>query len=185
METWQVVWELPVKNIDQLFATHFISISIPRQYCQVKYVRGEKIRKEITSLWCRLINSTSSTTTVTQWSQSFSEVTYTIFGWNNFWRSILDSWSIVEGVPHFMTPFFSPCLQFYIPGFDVLLTTTSFRIVKVIFNSPIIFSIVVYFIIVWIFWKKSQLDDNKSACSERNSTICESHWNAWDISPNF
>ena len=95
-----IVWELSVKSIDQLLATHFISISIPRQYCQVKYVHGEKIRKEITSLWCRLINSTSSTTTVTQWSKNTFEVTYTIFGWNNFWRSILDS-SSIKGVPIF------------------------------------------------------------------------------------
>ena len=84
---WELIGKHGIIHAGHLFTTHYFSTSIPRQYCQVKYVRGEKIRKEITSLWCRLINSTSSTTTVTQWSQSLFEVTYTIrIGLKEFYK---------------------------------------------------------------------------------------------------
>ena len=32
---------------------------VPRQFCHINYVRGEKIRREMLSVWCRLVNETT------------------------------------------------------------------------------------------------------------------------------
>lgn len=52
-----------------------ICTKVPRQFCQVNYVRGEKIRKEVLSLWCRLIenDSTDETTTSSSLAQQQTE----------------------------------------------------------------------------------------------------------------